>query len=43
MGKTFTQAIEMKKFHDGLGFCLIRGFIVNAIGFYGASLTQNLI
>lgn len=42
-GKTYQEAIYMKKYHNGLSFCLLRGFIINAIGFYGASLSQNLI
>ena len=43
MGKSFQEAINMKNYYNGLSFCLFRGFIVNAIGFYGASLSQNLI
>lgn len=41
MGKTLKEALNMKKIYNGLSFCLIRGFIVNAVGFYGASLCKT--
>lgn len=41
MGETFKNAIKMKQFYNGLSHCLIRGFLVNAVGFYGASLCKT--
>ena len=42
-GYSFNDALKEKNFNKGLYFCLIRGFIVNAFGYLGASQAKNLI
>ena len=34
MGYTLKESIQQKNYMKGLGLCLARGFIVNAVGFY---------
>jgi hypothetical protein len=42
-GLTFKQAFEKKQLFKGLELALIRGFIVNGFGFFGASLITKYI
>ena len=41
-GDTFNQALLKQNFNKGILFCLLRGFIVNGCGFFGASYFSHL-